>query len=124
MSELTCKQVYTLGRSEVRACAVDLGENTAGQETGVLKAGDTVSSGTIAVSDKPTGATDPTLGAVSVNGSATYVNGRSCSAGEAVAFQVTTGAGQTLGRYVLLLTVTTTNGETIRRRLLFDVGAE
>jgi hypothetical protein len=124
MSELTCKQVYTLGRSEVRACAVDLGENTAGQETGVLKAGDTVASGTIAVSDKPTGATDPTLGAVSVNASATYVNGRSCSAGEAVSFQVTTGASQTLGRYVLLLSVTTTNSETIRRRLLFDVGAE
>jgi hypothetical protein len=61
---------------------------------------------------------------VSVNGSATYVNGRLCSAGEAVAFQVTTGASQTLGRYVLLLTVTTTNGETIKRRLLFDVGAE
>jgi hypothetical protein len=124
MSELTCKQVYTLGRSEVRACAVDLGESTAGQETGVLKAGDTVASGTIAVSDKPSGATDPTLGAVSVNSSATYVNGRSCSAGEAVAFQVTTGVGQTLGRYVLLLTVVTTNGETIKRRLLFDVGAE
>ena len=124
MSELTCKQVYTLGRSEVRACAVDLGENTAGQETGVLKSGDTVASGTIAVSDKPTGATDPTLGAVSVNGAATYVNGRLCSAGEAVAFQMTTGASQTLGRYVLLLSVTTTNGETIRRRLMFDVGAE
>ena len=124
MSELTCKQVYTLGRSEVRACAVDLGENTAGQETGVLKAGDTVSSGTIAVSDKPTGATDPTLGAVSVNGSGIYVNGRLCSAGEAVSFNVTTGAPQTLGRYVLLLTVVTTNGETIKRRLLFDVGAE
>jgi hypothetical protein len=103
---------------------VDLGESTAGQETGVLKAGDTVASGTIAVTDKPTGATDPTLGAVSVNSSATYVNGRSCSAGEAVAFQVTTGASQTLGRYVLLLTVVTTNGETIKRRLLFDVGAE
>lgn len=124
MSELTCKQVYTLGRSEVRACAVDLGENTAGQETGVLKAGDTVASGTIAVSDKPTGSTDPTLGAVSVNGSAIYVNGRLCSAGEAVSFNVTTGAAQTLGRYVLLLTVVTTNGETIKRRLLFDVGAE
>jgi len=124
MSELTCKQVYTLGRSEVRACAVDFGENTAGQETGVLKAGDTVSSGTIAVSDKPAGATDPTLGAVSVNGSGIYVNGRLCSAGEAVSFQVTTGASQTLGRYVLLLTVVTTNGETIKRRLLFDVGAE
>ena len=124
MSELTCKQVYTLGRSEVRACAVDLGENTAGQETGVLKAGDTVSSGTIAVSDKPTGSTDPTLGAVSVNGSGIYVNGRLCSAGEAVSFNVTTGAPQTLGRYVLLLTVVTTNGETIKRRLMFDVGAE
>jgi hypothetical protein len=124
MSEITCKQVYTLGRSEVRACAVDLGENTAGQETGVLKAGDTVASGTIATSDKPTGSTDPTLGAVSVNGSGIYVNGRLCSAGEAVSFQVTTGAGQTLGRYVLLLTVVTTNGETIKRRLLFDVGAE
>ncbi len=124
MSELTCKQVYTIARSEVRACAVDLGENAAGQETGVLKAGDTVASGTIAVSDKPTGASDPTLGAVSVNTTATFVNGRSCSAGEAVAFQVTTGASQTLGRYVLLLTVTTTNGETIRRRLMFDVGAE
>ena len=124
MSELTCKQVYTLGRSEVRACAVDLGESTAGQETGVLKAGDTVASGTIAVNDKPTGATDPTFGAVSVNSTAIYVNGRSCSAGEAVAFQVTTGASQTLGRYVLLLTVITTNGETIKRRLLFDVGAE
>jgi hypothetical protein len=124
MSELTCKQVYTLGRSEVRACAVDLGENTAGQETGVLKAGDTVASGTIAVNDKPTGASDPTLGAVSVNTTATFVNGRSCSTGEAVAFQVTTGASQTLGRYVLLLTVVTTNGETIKRRLLFDVGAE
>ena len=124
MSELTCKQVYTLGRSEVRACAVDLGESTAGQETGVLKAGDTVASGTIAVSDKPTGASDPTLGAVSVNTTATFVNGRSCSAGEAVAFNVTTGASQTLGRYVLLLSVTTTNGETIRRRLMFDVGAE
>jgi len=124
MSELTCKQVYTLGRSEVRACAVDLGENTAGQETGVLKAGDTVASGTIATSDKLAGATDPTLGAVSVNTSAVYVNGRSCSAGEAVSFNVTTGAGQTLGRYVLLLTVVTTNGETIKRRLLFDVGSE
>ena len=124
MSELTCKQVYTLGRSEVRACAVDLGENAAGQETGVLKAGDTVASGTIAVSDKPTGASDPTLGAVSVNTTATFVNGRSCSAGEVVSFQVTTGASQTLGRYVLLLTVVTTNGETIKRRLLFDLGAE
>lgn len=124
MSEITMKQVYTVARSEVRSVAVDLGENTAGIETGVLKAGDTVSSGTIAVADKPTGATDPTLGAVSVNASGIYVGGRLCSAGEAVTFTLTLGSAQTYGRYVLLLSVTTTNGETIKRRLQFDVGAE
>ena len=124
MSELTCKQVYTVGRSEVRACAVDLGENTAGQETGVLKNGDTASSGTIAVSDKPTGATDPTLSAVSVISTATWINGRQASSGEGVTFTITAGSGQTYGRYVLLLSVTTTNGASIKRRLLLDVGAE
>ena len=124
MSELTCRQSYTVGRSEVRKVAVDLGENTAGIETGVLKAGDTVSSGTIAVAEKPTGATDPTLSAVSVNSSGLYVSGRLCSAGEAVSFTLTLGSSQTYGRYVLLLTVVTTNGETIKRRLVVDVGAE
>ena len=124
MSELTCKQVYTVGRSEVRQVSVDLGENTAGQETGVLKSGDTVSSGTIAVADKPTGASDPTLSSVTVNSTAIYVGGRSCSAGEAVVFTLTLGAAQAYGRYVLLLTVVTTNGETIKRRLLLDVGAD
>ena len=124
MSELTCKQVYTVARSEVRLVSVDLGENTAGQETGVLKAGDTVASGTIAVSDKPTGASDPTLSSVTVNSTAIYINGRSCSAGEAVSFTLTLGSAQVYGRYVLLLSVTTTNGETIKRRLLLDVGAE
>lgn len=124
MSELTCKQVYTVGRSEVRACAVDLGENTAGQETGVLKNGDTVSSGTIAVADKPTGATDPTLSSVTVISSATWINGRECSSGEGVKFSVSCSASQTYGRYVLLLSVATTNSETVKRRLLLDVGAE
>ena len=124
MSELTCRQSYSVGRSEVRKVAVDLGENTAGIETGVLKAGDTVASGTIAVSEKPTGATDPTLSAVSVNSSGLYVGGRLCSAGEAVTFTLTLGSSQTYGRYVLLLTVVTTNGETIKRRLVVDVGAE
>lgn len=124
MSELTCKQVYTVARSEVRACAVDLGENTAGQETGVLKNGDTVSSGTISVSDKPTGASDPTLSSVSVISTATWINGRQASSGEGVTFTITAGSAQTYGRYVLLLSVTTTNGETIKRRLLLDVGAE
>jgi hypothetical protein len=37
---------------------------------------------------------------------------------------VTIGASQTFGRYVLLISGTTTNGEIIKRRLLVDVGAE
>ena len=124
MSEITCKQLFTVARSEVRQVSVDLGENTAGQESGALKAGDTASSGTIAVADKPTGASDPALSSVTVNSTAIYVGGRSCSAGEAVVFTITLGATQTYGRYVLMLSVTTTNGETINRRLLLDVGAE
>ena len=124
MSEITCKQLFTVARSEVRQVSVDLGENTAGQESGVLKSGDTVASGTIAVADKPSGASDPTLSAVTVNSTAVYIGGRSCSAGEAVVFTLTLGSTQAYGRYVLLLTMLTTNGETIKRRLLLDVGAE
>lgn len=124
MSELTCRQSYTVGRSEVRSIDVDYGENTAGQETGALKAGDTLASATVSVADKPSGATDPTLTSPVVNSGTVYVNGRACSAGECVTFRATMGAGQTLGRYVLLVAGVTTNGETIRRRLLLDVGAE
>jgi len=124
MSDLTCRQVYSVARGELRAVLVDFGENTAGAETGALKAGDTLASATIAVSSKPTGASDPTLSAVTVNGAVVYVNGRACSAGEAASFTLTVGASQTFGRYVLLISGTTINGEIIKRRLLVDVGAE
>jgi hypothetical protein len=113
-----------VARGELRAVLVDYGENTAGAETGALKAGDTLASATIAVSSKPTGASDPTLSAVTVNSAVVYVNGRACSAGEAASFTLTVGASQTYGRYVLLISGTTTNGEIIKRRLLVDVGAE
>ena len=124
MSDLTCRQVYSVARGELRAVLVDYGENTAGAETGALKAGDTLASATIAVSSKPTGASDPTLSAATINSGTVYVNGRACSAGEAASFTVTIGASQTFGRYVLLISGTTTNGEIIKRRLLVDVGAE
>ncbi len=124
MSDLTCRQTYSVARGELRAVLVDFGENTAGAETGALKAGDTLASATIAVSGKPTGASDPTLSAVTINSGTVYVNGRACSAGEAASFTVTIGASQTFGRYVLLISGTTTNGEIIKRRLLVDVGAE
>jgi hypothetical protein len=124
MSDLTCRQTYSVARGEVRAVLVDFGENTAGAETGALKAGDTLASATIAVSSKPTGASDPTLSGVTINSGTVYVNGRACSAGEAASFTLTVGASQTYGRYVLLISGTTTNGEIIKRRLLVDVGAE
>ena len=124
MSDLTCRQTYSVARGELRAVLVDFGENTAGAETGALKAGDTLASATIAVSGKPTGASDPTLSGVTVNSGTVYVNGRACSAGEVASFTVTIGASQTFGRYVLLISGTTTNGEIIKRRLLVDVGAE
>ena len=124
MSDLTCRQVYSVARGELRAVLVDFGENTAGAETGALKAGDTLASATISVSSKPTGASDPTLSAVTINSGTVYVNGRACSAGEAASFTLTVGASQVYGRYVLLISGTTTNGEIIKRRLLVDVGAE
>jgi len=90
----------------------------------VVNCGRTLASATIAVSSKPTGASDPTLSAVTVNGAVVYVNGRACGAGEAASFTLTVGASQVYGRYVLLISGTTTNGEIIKRRLLVDVGAE
>jgi hypothetical protein len=124
MSELTCQQVYTVGRSERRSVTVDYGENTAGSETGALKAGDTLSSVTASTTTKPSGAADPTLGSPSVNGTAVYVNGRSCSAGEAVSMLVTQASDQTYGRYVVTMTGTTTNGEIIPRKIVFNVAGE
>ena len=124
MSDLTCRQVYSVARGELRAVLVDFGETTAGAETGALKAGDTLASATVSVSSKPTGASDPTLSAVTVNSGTVYVNTRACSAGEAASFTLTVGASQTFGRYVLLISGTTTSGEIIKRRLLVDVGAE
>lgn len=120
MSMVQAPQTYELARSEVRAFDVDWGENTAGSETGCLKAGDTVASAAVAVQSKPSGAADPTLGSVSVNVTALNVNGRSCSAGEATTFTVTLGSSQTYGRYVLRVTATTANGFTIPRAVEFN----
>ena len=113
-----------MGRSEARTATVDFGENTAGQETGVLDAGETVSSCTIACTTKPSGAADPTMGSVSVNGSVVYVNGRSCSAGEAVSVLLTMASDQTYGRYVFTLTATTSSSHVLKRLIRVDVGVD
>lgn len=120
---MSTREVYTLHRSDKRPFAVDFGENTAGVTTGPLPPGDTVASAVVAVQSKPTGADDPTIGSVTVNGSAEFVNGRSCSAGEAVLFPVTLASDQDYGRYVLKVTATTTAGYVLVETVTFVVEA-
>jgi hypothetical protein len=50
-----------------------------------------------------------------------YVNGRSCSAGEAVSFNITTASDQTAGIYRLKVTATTVNSKVIPRFVKVDV---
>lgn len=105
---MSAPQIHVLRRGEKRPFALDFGENTAGATTGPLPPGDTVASATVAIESKPTDADDPTISAASVNSTAEYVNGRSCSAGEAVRFNVTLASDQDYGEYVLRVTATTT----------------
>ena len=121
MSCLVAPEIRCLARSEVARIDIDWGENTSGEETGALKAGDTVASAVVIADDMPAGATTPTLGAVTVNVSALYVNGRSCSAGEATTFQITALSNQTYGEYRLKVTATTTNGYTLPRYIRISV---
>lgn len=112
-------EIYDLYRGEKRAFSVDFGENTAGATTGKLSAGDTLSSVAVTVHSKPTGATDPTIGTVTVNASAIYVKERECSAGEAATFFVTLASDQAYGTYVLKAAGTTTATEVIADPLTF-----
>lgn len=115
ISALVAPEIRPIARSEVNAIVIDWGENTAGSETGALKAGDTVATCVVAVDQMPAGASSPTLGAVSANGSAMYVNRRECSAGEATTCNITTSATQEPGIYLLKFTATTTNSKVIPR---------
>ncbi len=118
---IEAQTIADISRGETNTICIDWGENTAGQETGCLKAGDTVSSCAVAVYGKPIGATDPTLGTVSVNSQALYVNQRSCSAGEATTCNITTASDQTAGQYRLKFTATTANGKVIPRYVRVNV---
>ncbi len=112
---ITCAETGIIGRGETNRIDIDWGENTSGQESGVLKAGDTVASCAVALDDSPAGSTTPTLGSVTVNTNDLYVNWRLCSAGQATTSQIVTGASQIYGKYRLKFTATTTNGYVIPR---------
>lgn len=119
-------QRYSMHRSESRHIVIDWGENTAAQKTGVLAAGDTVSTCAVALNQSPTGSTTPTLASVSVPGSNASnddINGRVWSAGEATSCLVTCLSNQTYGQYRLRFTATTTNGEIIDCDTIINVVA-
>lgn len=124
MSRLDAPQIYYMARGEVRRTATDWGENTAGTETGVLKAGDTVASCTAAIAsdNKPTGADDLTLGSVTVPGTSTDIDGRTCSTGEWTQMTITAAADQAYGPYKITLTATTTAGEIVKRNIIVILG--
>lgn len=118
MSAVTAPQRHSMARGETNSIEIDWGENTAGEESGVLKAGDTVASCVVSVDARPTGALapdDPTLGSVSAGATTSYVNGRSCTAGEWTTVSIVTGASQTYGEYRLKFTATTTNSKVLPR---------
>lgn len=124
MSSLTAPEFHVMARGEVNRLYVDWGDNTAAEKTGCLSAGDTVSSCVVSVDDKPTGATDPTLGSVTVltqTSPADDINGRLWSTGEATACTVTMGASQTVGTYRLKFTATTASGYTLPRFVKLEV---
>jgi hypothetical protein len=125
MSGKRASEIHLMKRGEVRVLTVDWGENTSQQKTGVLAAGATVSSCTVAVTEKPSGATDPTLSAVSVptNSANDDVNGRVWSTGEVTTCTCTTASDQALGLYVFTFTASTSNSETIKAEVAVRVVA-
>lgn len=126
MSSLTALGVRTIGQGETNKLYLDWGENTAGDKTGQLSAGDTVATCIVAVEDKPTSdAASPTLGTVTVpaNPDSDDINGRVWSEGEATVCVIQTASDQTVGEYVLKFTATTTNGYVLPRFVRLRVGA-
>lgn len=118
------KQSHTMRPGEVRYVYLDWGDNTAAAKTGQLAAGETVSSCTIAVESKPSGATNPTLGSVTVpaNTLSDDIDGRVWSTGEATKVLVTMASDQTAGTYVLKQTAVTSQSQTLIQRLKIVVG--
>lgn len=119
MSAIVANEIRYIARGETNRIYIDWGENAAAEKTGVLSAGDTVTSCTASVYTKPAGASDPTLGSVTspANSSSDDINGRVWSTGEATVCTITTASDQAAGEYVLKFTATTANGYVLPRHV-------
>lgn len=105
----TAPQLFRLMQGATENVVVDYGESASGSRpTGVLNPGEALTgTPTLAIRNKPSGASDLTTANVAVNSSNQYCNGRTASAGEAVQFKVVAGSSQTKGIYELLITCST-----------------
>lgn len=118
---IAASTIPSFAQGETARIDIDWGENIAGQETGVLKAWDTIVSCTASVDSAPAGATNPTIGTPSVNVLKLIVNGRSCEAGTATTCSFSTGSSQAAGVYRLKFTATTSNSLVIPRFIYVQV---
>ena len=121
MSDIECPQVREMTRGESDTMSVDFGENTAGQETGVLTDSVTISSCTASTFTKPSGAADFTLGTPAVISTTKYLLGRTVSSGEGVTCSVEIAADQAYGRYVVQFVATLSSGKIRKRRCVVNV---
>lgn len=126
MSNLTSPETRTVAQGETNRLYIDWGENTAGEKTGCLSAGDTVASCAVSVHSKPSGAADPTLGSVTIptqSSQADDINGRTWSTGEATVCTIQTAIDQAIGLYVLKFVATTANSNVLPRYFKVQVSA-
>jgi hypothetical protein len=119
---LRAPMILDMARGDSDIANVDCGENTDNQETGFLADGDTVTSATVSIIEKPTNASDLTLGSVTVGSTNNYILGRQCGTGEWVKFRITVASNQTYGLYKVKVVALTTNSNTINRSFYVKIG--
>lgn len=107
------KKRFEMTPDSIFTYEIDFGENTDGEETGILNDGDTASSVSVSIVGKPSGASDPTLGSVTIGSTTRWIEGRQASANEWAKWTITTASDQDVGAYDMEIEVTTANGNKI-----------
>lgn len=115
----------SMKQGQTDTIVVDLGDNAAvGSspiERIVLNAGESFSSGTATVTQKPSGASDPTLGTPTSISTNTECNDRIVESGEGFSMSIVTASGQALGLYVIDVAIVTSASRTIPVCIKVDV---
>ncbi len=115
MSTLAAFPVRSMAQGERNTLHIDWGGTVADDPTGCLRPADTIASCVAEVKDNPDGATNPTLGPVTVNTDVERINGRWCQIGEVTICGITIAGDQMPGEYRLRFTATTQAGAVLPR---------